>query len=161
MFWTALSLPIFQFKSFGDLDFWLSWRISPTLETRSMGITENFQVSVFTIFTINISSLGIFPRLPMGWNLDFSNIQVLPSSWNILNRVKEYFPVENEVNGLRESINLELNDNRLCDKISLTVTFKKGPCSTDITQWPVQYSWRTPFCLFGMTRNVTCCTDRY
>ena len=81
MFWTALSLPIFQFKSFGDLDFWLSWRISPTLETRSMGITENFQVNVFTIFTINISSLGIFPRLPMGcrkhWLFKYTGITII------------------------------------------------------------------------------------
>ena len=81
MFWTELSLAIFQFKSFGDLDFWLSWRISLTLKTRSMGITENFQVSVFTIFTINISSLGIFPRLPMGcrkpWLFKYTGITII------------------------------------------------------------------------------------
>ena len=51
---------------------------------------------------------------------------------------------------LRESINLELNDNRLCDKISLTVTFKNSPCCTDITQWPVQYSCAPHFVFSGL-----------
>ena len=124
--------------------------MSPTLKTRSMGITENFQVNVFSIFTINISSLGIFPRLPMGcrkpWLFKYTGITIILKHSESSKRIFPSWKRGQWVAGINKPW-VEWQQTLRQNKP--TVTFKKGPCSTDITQWPVQYSYAPHFVFSG------------